>query len=102
VYHVVHFWKAPPFREGLITVSFARIIHHTVPMSKTKTTGKARRGRPASADPRVSCHVPLSRSERAACNLAAQAMGLGFAPWARLVLLARIHRENTTIDNVAS
>ena len=52
-----------------------------------------KRGRPRLADPRVSCHVPLSRDERAACNLAARRDGLAFAAWARQTLLARIRVE---------
>ena len=59
-------------------------------------------GRPKLADPRVSCHVPLSRDERASCNLAARAVGLAFAPWARMTLLAQIRRANQGVDAVAS
>ena len=55
-------------------------------------------GRPKSSDPRVSCHVPLSRDERMACNLAAKLDGLAFAPWARQTLLARIRRENMAVN----
>ena len=58
-------------------------------------------GRPKSSDPRVSCHVPLSRDERTACNLAAKLDGLAFAPWARQTLLARIRRGAAALDTPA-
>jgi hypothetical protein len=62
----------------------------------SKSTIKSKRGRPISSDPRVSCHVPLSASERTACNLAARLDGLAFAPWARQTLLARVRATPRT------
>ena len=44
-------------------------------------------GRPKLVDPRVSCHVPLSRDERRRCNTVATMIGLPFATWARMRLL---------------
>ena len=48
----------------------------------------ARRGRHRSLDARKPSHVPLNTEERAKLGGAAAAMGLPYATWARMTLLA--------------
>ncbi len=50
-------------------------------------------GRRKSADPRMTCHLMLSRTEREACETVAKKSGLGFSPWARYVLLRVVAEE---------
>ncbi len=55
-----------------------------------RALGRARgRGRPRVSDPRISTHLQLAKAERELCFAAAEHLGLSFAAWARMVLLAK-------------